>query len=263
MKGILTVVLAAAVVLSGMPLTGVNYAAGSGMGSFSDEGMKAQKQNQAIHHAYITGYPDGEVKPLGKLTREEAAVIFSRLMTGSGRNPGVKGAHDSAAPPFKDVDPARWSFGDIEALYNAKIIRGYDDGSFQPEKPITRAEFAAMAARFDSLDDAPGTSYTDIDGHWAEKDIYAAAEKGWVRAYGDLMYRPENTILRCEAMMWINDAQNRIVNAAGLHGHSKQWSDITEDEWYYEIVMEAGNTHSFERIADRKKSTEKWTSIAE
>jgi hypothetical protein len=172
-------------------------------------------------------------------------------------------AMHAAAPPFKDVDPARWSGGDIAALYSAKIIQGYEDGSFQPAKPITRAEFAAMAARFDRLDDAPDSRFSDINGHWAEIDINAAAEKGWVRAYGDLTFRPENTILRCEAMMWINDAQGRIVNAAGLHGHLKQWPDNTEDKWYYEIVIEAGYTHSYDRIADRKKSTEKWTSIVE
>lgn len=264
LRGLLTVALAAAMVLcSGLPLTGASCAADSGTGSVVVGDAENRVQNQTVHYAYIAGYPDGEVKPLERITREEAAAIFSRLMTEESRNTFEKAVYDADTSPFNDVDPARWSCRDIAALYNAKIIQGYEDGSFHPAKPITRAEFAAMAARFDSLDDTPGNRFPDIDNHWAVTDINAAAEKGWVRAYGDLTFRPENTILRCEAMMWINDAQDRTVNAAGLHIHSKHWPDNTEDKWYYEIVMEAGNTHNYERIAGRKKSTEKWTSIVE
>ena|GEM_PF-4771380 len=262
----LAVVLAAVLILGcGLPFTWPSCAESeaAGTGILSNGGTGIQTQNQAIHYSYISGYPDGEAKPLRRMTREEAAVIFFRLMPEESRNFFMAAAQNAAVPPFRDVDPVRWSAGEIAALHHAKIVQGYEDGSFHPAKPVTRAEFAAMAARFDKLDAAPGDRFPDIGGHWAENEIKAAAEKGWVRAYGDLTFRPENTVLRVEAMMWINDAQDRIVNAAGLNGHAKQWPDIEKDEWYYEIVMEAGNTHTYERIADRKKSTEKWTSIVE
>ena len=230
--------------------------------------------NKAEHFAYITGYPDGEVKPLGEISREEAAEIFYRLMmaktggTSSADTAKIRNHYIAAAPPFTDVAAGRWSNDAITALYDAGTVQGYSDGSFQPSKPITRAEFAAIAARFDNL---AGTEenkipdqenkYPDIEDHWAVKYVNSAAEKGWVRAYGDLTFRPENTIRRCEAMMWVNDALNRRVNLAGLDKDAKQWPDNTKDKWYYEIVLEAGNTHDYERIADRPKSTERWTGI--
>jgi hypothetical protein len=295
-KRLLAAVLTAAVVIGcGLFMTGASCAAAfeTGDSSAGDTLINAaggsavsaaiDTQSESVHRAYITGYPDGEVKPLDQLTREEAAAIFYRLMAAkTGGAPAVDttespNIHTGAATPFTDVGAGRWSNDAITALYNAGVIQGYGDGSFQPYHPITRAEFAAIAARFanlcetqenqfkDQRDKSPDleTKSPDIENHWAAKYINSAAEKGWVRAYGDLTFRPENTILRCEAMMWINDAQNRIVNAAGLCAGARQWPDNTQDKWYYEIVLEAGNTHVYERIADRPKSTEKWIDIEE
>lgn len=270
-KGLLAAFLTVAVVIGcGLPMTGAGCVAGTSAGGTAAADTVEQAQHKKVHCAYITGYPDGRVKPLDPITREEAAVIFYRLMmveAGGGSAADTteesRNANVAAVQPFTDVDVDRWSNDEIATLYNAEIVQGYADGSFQPSSPVTRAEFAAMAARFDNLEITEENKFPDIDNYWAVNYINSAAEKGWVRAYGDLTFRPENAILRCEAMMWINDALNRRVNLTGLHKGAGQWPDNTEDKWYYEIVLEAATTHDYERIADRPKSTEQWTGIEE
>lgn len=211
--------------------------------------------NKTDHFAYVIGYPNNEVKPLGKITREEAAVIFYRIMTEENRK-----AFAATYQPFTDVDRGRWSNDEIATLCNAKIMQGNLDGSFTPDKPITRAEFAAVAARFDKLEEPKENKFPDIENHWAKDYINSSAEKGWIKGYGDGTFRPDHIIIRCEAMMLINEMLDRRVNIEGLHKDTKQWRDNTEDKWYYEIVLEATNTHEYER-SNKPKSIEKWTQI--
>lgn len=245
----MVVVLTVAMVAAwGMPETGTSYAAG--------DIIAAPVQAKENHFAYITGYPDGEVKPLDKLSREETAVIFYRLMTEEGRSASIP-----ATQSFIDMNADRWSYHEIAALVKANIIQGYPDGRFRPAEPITRAEFAAMAARLNKLEESKEDKYPDTEAHWAKKYINSSAGKGWIKGYGDGTFRPDNNIIRCEAMMLINDMLDRRVNIAGLHKDAKQWPDNSEDKWYYEIVMEATNTHDYERA--KPKSTEKWTKITD
>jgi hypothetical protein len=226
------------VITAGIPMTGTSYAL-----------------NKVDHFAYVVGYPDGEVKPLGTITREEAAVIFYRLMTEDSRK-----YYYSTSQPFTDVGDKRWSNDEIATLYNAKIVQGNTDGSFEPSKPITRAEFAAIAAKFDKLEDVTENKFPDIENHWAKKYINSSAQKGWISGYGDGTFRPDNIIIRCEAMKLINEQLDRRVNIAGLCSDTKQWTDNIESKWYYEIVLEATNTHDYEP-KENPKSTEKWTKI--
>ncbi len=211
--------------------------------------------NKTDHYAYVVGYPDGEVKPLGTITREEVAVIFYRLMTGDSRK-----QYYSSTQPFTDVAAGRWSNDEIATLYNAKIVQGNNDGTFEPSKPITRAEFAAIASKFDKLEEVTENKFPDIENHWAKKYINSSALKGWISGYGDGTFRPDNVIIRCEAMKMINEELDRRVNTEGLCSGTQQWPDNTQDKWYYEIVLEATNTHDYQR-EDRPKSMEKWTKI--
>lgn len=211
--------------------------------------------DRTAHFAYLVGYPDNTIRPLGKITREEAAVIFYRIMTEENRK-----EYAMTEQPFTDVGGNRWSNDEIATLCNARIIQGNLDGSFTPEKPITRAEFAVLAARFDKLEEPQENRFPDIENHWAKSYINSAAEKGWIKGYGDGTFRPDHIIIRCEAMMLINEMLDRRVNLVGLHEDTKQWPDNTEDKWYYEIVLEATNTHDYER-ADKPKSIEKWINI--
>lgn len=251
-KGLLAIALIAVMIaVGGIPIMGTSYATSDP----SSERESSQALSKTDHFAYVIGYPDGEVKPLGTITREEVAVIFYRLMTEDSRN-----TYASMTQPFSDVSSNRWSNKELATLYNAKIIQGNSNGSFMPETPITRAEFATIAAKFDNLGDTKENKFPDIENHWAKNCINSSAEKGWINGYGDGTFRPDHIIIRCEAMKLINEVLDRRINQSGLHKDTKQWPDNTEDKWYYEIVLEATNTHDYER-ENRPKSMEKWTKI--
>lgn len=251
-KGLLVIALIVAMItVGGIPITKTSFAASDP----SSETTSPQMLSKTDHFAYVVGYPDGEVKPLGAITREEAAVIFYRLMTEESRN-----SYASTTHPFSDVNGNRWSNKEIATLYNAKIIQGNSNGSFMPGTPITRAEFAAIAAKFDKLEDTKENKFPDIENHWAKDYINSSTEKGWINGYGDGTFRPDHIIIRCEAMKLINEVLDRRINIAGIHKDTKQWPDNIEDKWYYEIVLEATNTHDYER-ENKPKSMEKWTKI--
>jgi hypothetical protein len=247
---LLAVLIAAMVAAAGNPVNGISSAEEAGK-----ESGVLEIRTGAEHAAYVIGYPDGTIGPLKPVTREETAVIFYRLM----QNREMELPTDRNQP-FTDVDGKRWSFKEIAALYQAKILLGNPDGSFQPDRPVTRAEFAAISARFDKLFTTEENMFPDIKDHWAEQYIISSTEKGWIKGYGDGTFRPEDNIIRCEVMMRINEALDRRVNHEGLLPDAKQWPDNTPDKWYYEIILEAATTHDYER-ADKPRSTEKWTKV--
>ena len=197
------------------------------------------------HFDYIQGYPDGMVKPQNNISREEVAAIFYRLMEGESR-----ANYYSTTNSYIDVKDTRWSNKHISTMANAGIITGYPDGSFRPGQAITRAEFAAIAARFDKLDERESGLFTDISGHWAEKYILSAGNKGWIKGYTDGTFRPNQYITRAEAMSFINSVLNRKVKESGIHKDAKKWPDNPASSWYYEDVIEATNNHDYSRDTD-------------
>ena len=197
------------------------------------------------HFDYIQGYPDGMVKPQNNISREEVAAIFYRLMEGESR-----ANYYSTTNSYSDVKDTRWSNKHISTMANAGIITGYPDGSFRPGQAITRAEFAAIAARFDKLDERESGLFTDISGHWAEKYILSAGNKGWIKGYTDGTFRPNQYITRAEAMSFINSVLNRKVEESGIHKDAKKWPDNPATSWYYEDVIEATNNHDYSRNSD-------------
>ncbi|HQC70803.1 MAG TPA: S-layer homology domain-containing protein [Sedimentibacter sp.] len=192
------------------------------------------------HFAYVIGYPEGDIRPMNNITREEVAMIFYRLLTDDSRNQLLSNTN-----PFTDVESGRWSNRAISTLYNADIISGYPDGTFRPSDPITRAEFATIAAKFDDLDLGNSSKFSDIFGHWAEKYITSAENKGWINGYPDMTFKPEQDITRAEAMTLINNVLERAVPAENIHSDAMFWPDIDEDDWYFEAIMEATNSHDY------------------
>ncbi|MGZ9586838.1 S-layer homology domain-containing protein, partial [Paenibacillus marinisediminis] len=205
------------------------------------------------HYNYIQGYPDGMIRPNQLINREEVATIFYRLMDDESRETYMKTTNT-----FSDVEATRWSNKYISTMQNAGIIEGYPDGSFHPFRSITRAEFAAIAARFDKLDERPNTMFSDISGHWAEKYIASAANKGWIKGYPDGTFKPDQYITRAEAMTFINSVLNRKVTTDGLHEDTIQWPDNLPGQWYYLDVLEATNHHEYAREEDE---TEIWDEV--
>lgn len=200
--------------------------------------------NRAEHLAYLEGYPDGRIGPEDLLTREQTAAIFYRLLT-----PGSRARYQGAASPFPDVADSRWSAGAIAAMASAGILKGQPDGSFAPERPVTRAEFAAIAARFDSEAYSGPDLFTDISGHWAAAEINRAGQRGWVRGTPDGLYEPDRPITRAEAAALINRVLERAPETADdlLPGMRTFPDNLDPAAWFYLDLQEAANGHDFER----------------
>ncbi|MDU5142604.1 MAG: MucBP domain-containing protein [Paenibacillus dendritiformis] len=211
------------------------------------------KLDMENHYNYINGYPDGTVKPENQISREEVAAIFYRLMENESRANYLTDQNS-----FSDVAKKRWSNKHISTMERAGIITGYQDGTFKPGQSITRAEFAAIASRFDKLNDQANGMFSDISGHWAEKYIVSAANKGWIKGYPDGTFKPNQYITRAEAMAFINSVLNRKVKAADIHDDAKQWPDNKPGKWYYTDVLEATNHHEYSRS---ENGYETWDSI--
>ncbi|RUT47267.1 VWA domain-containing protein [Paenibacillus anaericanus] len=209
-----------------------------------------EKEN---HYNYINGYPDGTIKPENRISREEVAAIFYRLMDDETRSSYLK--NDSS---YGDVEGSRWSNKHIATMENAGIITGYPDGTFKPGRQITRAEFAAIASRFDNLDEQENTLFSDIKDHWAAKYIVSAANKGWIKGYPDGTFKPNQYITRAEAMAFINSVLNRKTRVPGIHEDAKAWPDNNIAKWYYTEVLEATNHHDYSRNED---GSETWTEV--
>lgn len=214
---------------------------GSGGGTIiPDNEIPLAELEKIDHFAYIIGYPEGDIRPLNKITREEVAMIFYRLLTDESRD-----ALLSDTNSFTDVEDDRWSNRAISTLYNADIISGYPDGTFKPSEPITRAEFATIAAKFDELELGGTSKFTDISGHWAEDYIISSELKGWINGYPDFTFRPEQDITRAESMTLINNVLERKVPEENIHPDAMFWPDNPKEEWYYEAIMEATNSHDY------------------
>ena len=209
------------------------------------------------HYAYIVGYPNGNVEPNGNITRAEVATIFFRLLTEE-----VRTANSTQSNSLSDVTRGQWFNHAVSTLSSMGIVKGHNDGTFAPNAPITRAEFAAIAARFDDKNTDMSSKFTDIASHWAKNEIGIAANKGWINGYPDDTFRPNQYITRAEAMTLVNRVLNRLPeNSSDLLDSMIKWPDNSDaSAWYYLAVQEATNSHAY---SDKSKDDkyEKWTTI--
>ena len=210
--------------------------------------------NKDDHFAYVVGYPDNTVQPLGKITREEVAAVFYRLLEDEYRETIKTDSSD-----FPDVGLDRWSSKHIGTLASVDIIIGYPDGNFQPGNTITRAELATIASKFDNLSPFEDNSFSDIEGHWANKYINSAAQKGWVSGYPDGTFKPDQAITRAEFVTLVNKVLERKVLKEDILPDAKQFPDLSPNAWYYVEVQEAVNSHHYERAT--RQDYEIWTDI--
>ena len=209
------------------------------------------------HFAYIVGYPNGNVEPNGNITRAEVATIFFRLLTEE-----VRTANSTQSNSLSDVTRGQWFNHAVSTLSSMGIVKGHNDGTFAPNAPITRAEFAAIAARLDDKNTDTSSKFTDIASHWAKNEIGIAANKGWINGYPDGTFRPNQYITRAEAMTLVNRVLNRLPeNSSDLLDSMIKWPDNSDaSAWYYLAVQEATNSHA---CSDKSKDDkyEKWTTI--
>lgn len=212
----------------------------------------APKLNTSDHFAYVQGYPDGTVKPAGNITRAETAAILFRLMDDASRK-----TYYSTKSGFRDVASGSWYNTYVATLNNAGVITDSSNGYFRPNEAITRAELAAMLAKFSETTGA-ANYFNDVSAkYWAANAIAICAKLGWITGYPDGTFRPDKNVTRAELMAMINRATGRAPKSADafLPG-MKTWIDNTSDKWYYLDVQEATNSHSY-----TVKGSETWTAL--
>ena len=214
--------------------------------------------NGKDHYAYVVGYPDGMVYPQKNITRAEVATIFFRLLTDETRE-----ANMTKSNGYNDMKEGAWYTCAVSTLSKMGIIKGYEDGSFKPDASISRAEFAAIAARFDPNGDTTPATFSDVSSHWAKDEISIAANHGWIKGYEDGSFKPDQKITRAETMTLVNRVLKRLPETKDdLHKDMKTWPDNqNESAWFYLAVQEATNSH-YQKL--KKDGThETWESMRE
>ena len=203
---------------------------------------KAAELNRTDHFAFLVGYTDGTFGPERNMTRAEVTTMFARLLTEQIE------ADKTYSNTFSDVPKGYWAANYIGYMQQFGIITGYSDGSFHPDAPVTRAEFAAIASRFEKLTEG-SKSFTDVpDTYWAARYINFAATRGWVTGYSDGTFKPENTITRAEVAAVTCRLLERSADQSYIRSHLKElrtFSDMTESHWAYWYAMEAANGHDY------------------
>ena len=214
--------------------------------------------NTTDHFAYIVGYGNGEVRPQNNITRAEVATIFFRLLTDDVRDENL-----TKTNRYHDVAATSWYNTAVSTLSSMGIITGYPDGTFRPNAAITRAEFAAIAARFDNDGDKTAAKFSDIATHWAKDEISIAYNNGWITGYPDGTFGPQRDITRAETMTLVNRVLNRQPETEDdLLPNMTVWTDNANPKaWYYLAVQEATNSHYYEFKTNSQY--EKWTALRE
>lgn len=211
--------------------------------------------NGTDHTNYVIGYEDGTIRPLNEITRAEVTMIFYRLLKDE-----IREANFTTSNSFDDVSPDSWYNDAVSTMGKIGIIKGRGDSTFDPNAPITRAEYAAICSRFDDSEVEELSSFTDISGNWAEAYIKHAVAIGWVKGYSDNTFRPAQKITRAESMTMTNRVLQRLPeNAGDLLPEMKTFSDnMDPNAWYYLAVQEASNSHEYEI---KPNGREKWTAV--
>ena len=206
------------------------------------------------HYAYIQGYSDGSVRPNANITRAQVATIFFRLLDEDVRDDNL-----TTSNAFPDVDEDYWANTAISTMARLGVINGRNSGLFDPDANITRAEFAAICARFDDSGVTGVTTFTDTAGHWAEDEISRAAALGWIQGYSDGSFRPDQYISRAQAVTMINRVLCRLPeDTDDLLSGMNTWTDCHESDWFYLAIQEATNSHDF---VTKDRVYESWTDL--
>ena len=207
----------------------------------SEDGKEGLVLDLVNHIKYLNGYPEGDVRADNGITRAEAAAIFFRLLSNSDK-------FDPVANPFSDVDADAWYGQSVLYLAENGIIQGYSDGTFRPNEPITRAEFATLASKFDSLDKLETALFNDVsESHWAFSFINSANAKGWVSGFPDGTFKPEDKITRAQVVTIVNRMLKRKIELSDIPNGVVKYTDLATTHWAYCDIIEASVWHDYKR----------------
>ncbi len=208
------------------------------------------------HFAYVQGSSEGTFNPNEQITRAQVAVILARLMNG-----GMDKIPDGLTSSFTDVKPGAWYYNAVAYLERYNLINGMGDGTFQPDRSITRAEFATMVMRYFLVDPYTGAPiFSDLSSdHWAYDSINSAHAYGFVQGYTDGSFAPDQKIRRAEAVVMLNRVLQRSADKEYIQSHQdvlNTYPDVTGSHWAYYEIMEAANGHDH---TTEKDGSESWT----
>lgn len=215
-----------------------------------------QEPSEILNHTYeyIVGHHDGNVYPNGLISRAETAAVFFRLLKDE-----VRDGNLLTSNTYSDVPDDYWANTAISTMTGLGIVQGCSTDTFDPNAPTTRAQFAAICARFDTGESSDTQAFSDIDGHWAEQYIARATELGWIKGFEDGTFRPDSYITRAEAITMINRVLNRIPEEPDdLLPGTTVWADCNPGDWFYLAVQEAANSHAFQH---KTGNYETWTGM--
>ena len=215
--------------------------------------LPALQANTDDHYSYLIGYADGTVRPNGKITRAEVATIFFRLL-----DDDTRAKYWSSENNFSDVSADKWYNNAVSTLSRMGVIGGYADGTFRPDAPISRAEFAKIAVSFTQNNGSAVYNYfTDVKTtDWFAPYVTAAKDAGLIEGYSDGSFKPESKITRAEACAIVNRTLGRKPSKAHMKISDRiDWPDVQTTDWFYEAIMEATNSHTC-TMGDR---VETWT----
>ena len=203
------------------------------------------------------GYPEGDVRPYGNITRAETVTMVFRLLKDS-----VRTSNLTETNSFYDVNESDWFNTAVSTLAGMGIVEGRTETEFMPNANITRAEFATIFARLAEFDAVEEQSYGDVDRHWAEEHIYEASSYGWIAGYEDDTFKPDKAINRAEAMTLVNRVLKRVPESKDdLLSGMTIWNDNRDTTaWYYLAIQEATNSHDH---VMKNAAFEKWTALTE
>ena len=208
------------------------------------------------HIQYLFGYPDRSFQPEANMTRAEAAQMFHNLLE--------KKSYEITTN-FSDVSASSWYTTAVNTMGSLGVVSGYGDGTFRPNKPITRAEFVTMAVKFlESPQASTENKFSDVSAEdWFWNAVQAAVEEGWISGYEDGSFRPNRNITRAEVASIVNHVLERVADPDYVKNNKEKLNDfidVTPTHWAYYHIVEATNWHDYTKYQDGKEYTETWSS---
>lgn len=228
----------------------------SGSGTGTEPTQSAGLLDTTNHNAYVSGRTATTFVPNGTLTRAEAAKLLYELMTAQAHK-----QYDRSDNGFSDVPAGKWYVVAVSTLANAGAIKGYSNGTFQPGKPITRAEFVTILTGIYGANTSKGMPFADVGSAWCHDAVATAYANGWVGGYADGTFHPNQTITRAEAVTILNRVLGRSCDLTFVQANAQaasHFTDVTPGAWYYAAVTEASVGHTFTELT----GIERWTALA-
>lgn len=207
-------------------------------------------------NAYVSGRTATTFVPNGTLTRAEAAKLLYELMTAQAHK-----QYDRSDNGFSDVPDGKWYAVAVSTLANAGAIKGYSNGTFQPGKPITSAEFVTVLTGIYGANTSKGMPFADVGSAWCHDAVATAYGNGWVGGYTDGTFHPNQTITRAEAVTILNRVLGHSCDLTFVQANAQvasHFTDVTPGAWYYAAVTEASVGHTFTELT----GIERWTALA-